>query len=313
MFMKFNNKYETIFLDKDSKGFDSSLSSAQKVNIVLSPSLYWVKKLHLPVKYLRDVKKLLPSIFEDTLPEGNYSYSAYKKGDEFIVVAYEDKAILELMAHKGLQISNVANVYLAQSVLEGMEGAFRVSETQSVYVKEGIVLLVPSGWIKESGELDISALKLPEHKIQLQQYGHILNTKSFYTLGVVLIAFIVLLSGEYFITSQKTQTIIDAKEELFAKNGLKATTMQNKALLKEYTKIHTLQSKLRESIAAVLSLRLPKEQKISFINLKNKKLIVNFSGLKQGNEKKILTELKNKGLHLKEKFKEGVLHVEITL
>ena len=311
--MKFNNKYETIFLDKDSENFASSLSAAQKVNVILSPSLYWVKKLHLPVKYLRDVKKLLPSIFEDTLPEGNYNYSAYKSGDEFVVFAYEDKAILELMTQKGLQVSNVANVYLAQSVLEGMEGAFKVSETQSVYVKDGIVVLVPCCWIKESGELDISGLSLPEHKIQLQQYGHIVNNKSLYTIGAVLIAFIVLLGVEYLITSQKTQTVLDAKDELFAKNGLKATTMQNKALLKKYTKIHTLQSKLRESIAAILSLRLQSEQKITFINLKNKKLVVNFAGLKQGDDKKILSDLKAKGLHLKEKFKDGVLHVEITL
>ncbi len=311
--MKFNNKYETIFLDKDSKDFDSSSGAAKKVNVVLSPSLYWVKKLHLPVKYLRDVKKLLPSIFEDTLPEGTYSYSAYKSGEEFVVFAYEDKAILALMSQKGIPVSSVANVYLAQSVLEGIEGAFKVSETQSVYVKDGIVVLVPCCWTKESGTLDIATLHLPEHKIQLQQYGHIVNNTSLYSIGAVLLAFILLFGIEYFITLQKTQEILDAKDELFTKNGLKATTMQNKALLKKYTKIHTVQTKLREAIADILALKLRSEQKLTFLSLKNKKLSANFSGLKQAEANKIVAELKAKGLDLKEKFKEDVLHVEIAL
>ncbi|MDQ7066925.1 MAG: hypothetical protein Q9M40_02365 [Sulfurimonas sp.] len=72
----------------------------EKVSIILSPSLYWVQKLSLRVKYVREVKKLLPSIFEDMLPAGQYSYSAYKRGDDFFIFAYEDKAILKLLQDK---------------------------------------------------------------------------------------------------------------------------------------------------------------------------------------------------------------------
>ena len=89
MFTQFNQKYKTIFLDPSS---DIS-SVEEKVNVILSPSLYWVKKLSLPLKKASEAHKLLPSIFEETLPLGNYNYSVYKKGDDFFAFAYDDKAI----------------------------------------------------------------------------------------------------------------------------------------------------------------------------------------------------------------------------
>ncbi|MEA2091565.1 MAG: hypothetical protein U9O83_04260 [Campylobacterota bacterium] len=122
MFTIFNPKLTTLFLDPNSESSYSAIKGA-KVNIILSPSLYWVKKLSLPVKYLRDAKKLLPSLFEDTLPKGNYSYTAYKSGDEFLIFAYEDKYILETLSKEGISLSNVANVYFAQSEMQNIEGA----------------------------------------------------------------------------------------------------------------------------------------------------------------------------------------------
>jgi hypothetical protein len=88
--MKFRRDTTTLFLDPASKEqliYDTS----KKVNIILSPSLYWVKKMSLPVTNVREVKKLLPSIFEDSLPVGHYSYTAYKHGEDFMLFAYEDK------------------------------------------------------------------------------------------------------------------------------------------------------------------------------------------------------------------------------
>ena len=87
MFSKFNKQIDTIFLDTICDNFHTD----NKVNIILSPSLYWIKKVSLPVKNVKDVKPLLASIFEDILPDGTYNYSAYKNDDAYLVFAYEDK------------------------------------------------------------------------------------------------------------------------------------------------------------------------------------------------------------------------------
>jgi len=180
---KFSNKSSIIFLDEHANVLPLSITNKQKINIILSPSHYWVKKISLPVKYAREAKKLLPSLFEDILPDGNYSYSVYKNDDDFLIFAYEDKAILDLIAKKNIPSSKIANIYFAQSELDNIKGAMKVNDTQSIYVKDGIVVLLPCCWIEESGNLDLTKIILSKHKINLQQFSHIVDTRSLYKIA----------------------------------------------------------------------------------------------------------------------------------
>ena len=74
MNLGFRSKAKAFFVDVNSPSY---LLEAP-VNVILSPSMYWVKRVTLPVKYLYEVKSLIPSLFEENLPEGKYSYSAYR-------------------------------------------------------------------------------------------------------------------------------------------------------------------------------------------------------------------------------------------
>ena len=248
--MRFNHNKRIVFLDPNSE-----LSvGREKLHIILSPSLYWVKKVQLPVKYVREVKKLLISLFEDTLPEGNYSYSAYKGGEEgeFFIFAYEDKTILDLLAKQNIPLSSISSIHFAQSELDNLQGALKINETQSIYVKDGIVTLLPCCWIEESGELNLTFLKLSKHKITLAQFGHIVDNSVLMKVGSILSLFILLSWVELFIVKQDIQKIETKSSELFTKYKLKPTMFQNKALLKKYKKIHTQQTKLRADFAKEL-------------------------------------------------------------
>lgn len=309
MFLKFNKQIQTIFLDPSSDSFEVE----DAVNVILSPSLYWVKKVSLPVKYVREVKSLLPSLFEETLPEGTYSYSTYKSGDEFYIFAYEDKLIIDTLSSKGISSTQVANVYFAQSELSDIEGAVKINETQSIYVKDEMVILVPCCWIEESGDLDISSVVLSKNSISLKQFGHILNEKSLYTIATIFSLLIVLVAVEYFITLQKITTTSELRDELFEKNSLKSTMIQNRSMLSEYKTLHKTQTNFRDTVAYILSLRLQDEQKLSRLTLKGKKLIAAFSGVKEGDETKIEKSLKREKLKFSANFKDDSWYVEIKL
>jgi len=252
--MKFNvDKKRIVFLDPHSS---IDVNFDDKIDLILSPSLYWVQKVSLPVKYLRDVKKLLPSLFEDILPDGNYSYSVYKdqsKENSFFIFAYEDKKIIDLASSFGINSSNIASVRFAQAVLGDLEGAVKINETQSIYVKEGVVTLVPCCWIEESGDINLRSIKLSRHTITLAQFGHIVDNSSLYKVAAVLLAFSFLSFTQYFITKQKIYSIEEQKSELFSKYDLKPTMFQNKALLKKYKDIHSNQTKLREELSDKLN------------------------------------------------------------
>lgn len=307
--MRFNTKLQTIFLDPHSE-YDEITT---KVNVILSPSLYWVKKMALPVKYEREAKKLLPSIFEDILPEGSYSYAAYKSGEEFLIFAYSDKLILETLSQKGIALSNVANVYFAQSEIKDIEGALKINEMQSIYMKDGLLILVPCCWIEEKGALDLTALKHSNHSITLAQFGHIVDNRSIFKIAAILMVLILLVSTEYFITTQKASSLTALKEELFDKYELKSTMFQNQALLKKYRGIHSTQSRVREVTSYFLALKLKSGENITLINLKNRKMTVNFSGVKQGSEKHITSFLNSKGLLFKSSFAKEIMQVEVSL
>ena len=58
MNLGFSSKAKAFFVDVDSPAYLIEAS----VNVILSPSMYWVKRVTLPVKYLHEVRPLLPSL-----------------------------------------------------------------------------------------------------------------------------------------------------------------------------------------------------------------------------------------------------------
>ena len=80
---------------------------------------------------------------------------------------------------------------------------------------------------------------------------------------------------------QDIDHISDKKDNIFANNSLKPTTMQNISLLKEYQKIHTQQTNLRKYISKILSLNT--DAKLTLISLENNKLNILMENIdKQG-------------------------------
>ena len=272
MFTKFNTKYKTIFIDPQS----SHIEVDEKVNVILSPALYWVKKLSLPMKYIRDVKKLLPSVFEDLIPEGHYSYTAYRSGDDFFVFAYEDKRILDTLAQKGISSSNIANVYFAQSEFESFKEPVKANATQSIYKKDDIFILVPSAFLSQSQTLSVENIPLSAQSIALAQFGHIVDSKSLSKIAAVFVVLLLLLISELFVTSQKVSEIEANKEALFAQGGVKSTMFENNAILKKQKTIYEKQTKLRAAMALVLSARLAKDERLKEVSLKQKASLQNF-------------------------------------
>ena len=309
--MKFKQSSNVAFLDPQ-RSIEVG-EKGDKVTLILSPSLYWVKKTKLPVKSVREARTLLESFFEDSLPTGTYSYEVYKKEDEFFLFAYEDKKILALIAEKGLSSSKIASIHFAQSEFDTSEDAFIVNDSEVMYVKEGLVILTPVSWVKDAKDLVLDNIKLSKHKITLQQFGHIVDKKSLYTIGVIALAFIFVLAGELFITSSKITKIEESKENLFSKYKLQSTMFQNRSTQSKYSGMYKRGSKLRKSISYFLSLKLKREQKITLIEYKDKLLHVTISGVSEGNERKILAHLKSKNLKYTTSFSKENMKVEVKI
>ena len=192
MLTRFKRSTDVVFLDPQSSETIVT-QNGKKLEIVLSPKMYWVKKMSLPVSSVREVNKLLPSIFEDSLPAGFYSYYAYKNKEEFILFAYEDKKILSLIASKGISTTDIASIRFAQTEFSDLEGAVNINTKESMYIKDTLLILAPSIWVEDAVDLDLSKIKHSKHTIKLQQFGHIVDKKSLYTVGGVLVSLALIL------------------------------------------------------------------------------------------------------------------------
>jgi hypothetical protein len=308
--MQFKKQHKILFLDPN---YDA-VCGDEKVDIILSPSLYWVKKISLPLSSLREVKTLLPSIFEEMLPEGIYSYSVYKSREDssFYAFAYEDKKILDVIAQHNIPMANIASVRFAQSELDDCEQAMRIDDDQCLYVKDSIVVLVPSSWVNEKEELDLSNIALSKHKITLQQFAHIIDSKSLYGVFSVLLILILLSFSELLITTQRSHEVVMKTDEIFIQNDLKPTMFENRSILKKFEKTHEVQIRFREYLGYMLALKLNKGEKITLVSLKNKTLLVNFSGTDKQSPH-ITSVLTSKGLAYTQKYKDGILYLEIKI
>lgn len=308
--MNFNKKIKTIFLDPK---LDVRVSD-EKINIILSPSLYWVKKLSLPITNIKEVKKLLPSIFEDEIEAGEYNYYVYKKEDFFIAIAYDDKKILQIIKEKQIPLQNIAKVYFAQTELTQLQLPLHINKIYSVIEKDDIVLLLPYSFIKqETNPLVLDQIKHTKHHITLTQYSNIVDKKSLYTISAVLVLAIILSLSELFITQQKLTSLTNKQEQIFTKYHLKPTMFQNKSLLKQYQKIYTKQTKIREDIAQILAIRLKKGQSLTNISFEGKKIIAVFEHLDNQTQQHIKQKLKTKHIPFKISHNNKTFTVEITL
>ena len=295
MFTRFKRETQRVFLDAYVRE-KFEYESGKKLTIILSPALYWVKKVKLPVKSVREAKSLLPSLFEDELLAGEYSYYVYKSGEEFMLFAYEDKKILSLLQEREIAVADIDSIHFAQSEFEEFEGAIAVNEKQALQWQNGLLILVPLAWIDEHAVLELETLNLSSYTIKLQQFNHIVKSSSMVKIAALLVALIAVLAVETYIASSKKDAIASAREEIFSKYRLQSTMMQNESALKKYAKIHAEQNSLRKGIGEFLKLSLRKGETLTLIEYKNEKLFVTLEGISKSRYEAVVAELRKKGI-----------------
>jgi hypothetical protein len=310
LFWRFKEEVEILFLDTCTY---VDVDTTKKYNIILSPSLYWVKKLSLPLKYTHEVKKIAPSIFEEILPDGNYNYLVYKDGDEFLLFAYEDKKILELLESKGVPLSVVKGLYFAQSIVDRLDEPYRVNDETLLVEKEGIVLLLPISWYEAAKPLKIEENKRLKYPLKLQQYGHIVKSATLYKVIALLGVFSLLLIFEYVVLLKQQEHITALKDELFTRYHLKPTMMQNRAILASYEKKYKEQKELRQATIALLKSSLKQGEYIESILVEKSVLKVTFVGITSAEKRRVIANLSKAKIPFKTEYIDNKFVVEVKL
>lgn len=313
----FKSVAPVIYVDVDSEiDLSQTLQGAEKLDIILSPSFYWVKEQVLPLKYLREVKPLLPSIFEDIVPEGSYSYTAYKsktKEGSFVMMAYSDKFIFDTLAKLGIKSSQIRNIYLAQSEFDSLEGSYKIDDERVLVIKDSSVAQLPSALVEAEEQLNLQDIKLSKSKIELVRFAHIVDPKSIFKLSAFLSVLILIVGVEYGIRSYELSALEMKKEEVFEKKHLKSTMFQNEALAKKLKKRFKKQQEVRETLEVITKMPLKKDEMISYLELKSKKILVHITLSDASRATQIKNYLQTHKLKVLQKIRKDTLKVEVSL
>ena len=65
----------------------------EKVDVILSPEFYWIKKIDIPIKSLKDAKKISKTLFK---LEGEYIYDAFEIKGKYFAIAIDKNIKIEI-------------------------------------------------------------------------------------------------------------------------------------------------------------------------------------------------------------------------
>lgn len=284
----------------------------QIFDLILSPSFYWVKHVSIPVKNLHEAKKFLPSLFEDTVPQGKYSYYAYEDEGTYIIFAYDDKKILDVLEQKGIGSEQINSVYFSQSEFEDSEQALSIDDTSVLDIDNHIVVKLPKGFVNTFKPLELNNHRFSKHAITLAKYAHIATTKSLIKFSLFMGALISIFALDWMVSEAKISEFDNAPLELYAEHNLPATKIQNEVILETLQNQYEKQILIRQKTGAILNLKLKKNEYFRLYDLQDKRLKIEIKLASPKRATNVSKILQKKELQ-KGQYTDGVLRLEFEL
>jgi len=238
-----------------------------KINIILTPSFYWIKRAYLEVNFTSSALKYAPSIFEGMLPEGNYSYYAVKTKKEYMFFAYDPDEIISSLKAKGITASQISGIYFAQNEMHNIKAPVQCNKEDAVVVYNDTVLQVPKYLVDESSlKRNLDEIKeLSKHKITLHKSSVTHSIKELAPVLSVLGMLIVLYTTQLFFT-YKQQQKLESQGSVFQEYKLPLTFVQNSSIEKKLRSSFKAQTSFRKLIFSILKLPLSQRQRIKSLS-----------------------------------------------
>lgn len=265
-----NQTVATVFINRQ----DKVTITTEKVNIVLSPAYYWFKQEHLPVKSVTQAKKLLPSIFDGSIPEGEYSYHAIKYEDSFWLFAYNDAFIAGKLKTLGIKPSQINQIYFAQSECYDLLVPLQINETHALVSDDNILSMVPLQYFKDSIPCDdyFKTHRFSKNHVSLNFFQNsLIDEKYIYRLMGVMIASIIVYFVNYLVLREDLKKVLSHQFAISEKYKLPQTSFELNGLKRTLLSKETQQINYRANIKKLLSLKLESGEYVQKLDVEEKK------------------------------------------
>lgn len=245
------------------------ISRAKRYDLMLTPQLYIFKKEKLPIKYLYQAKKLAPSILDELTDDGDYSYTAIKEADEWILIAYDMVKIEKFLESRGLPANQINKIYFAQQSKDNFKMPVEVDDKNAIVTVDNTVVVLPKTIVDTEEFAIVTDQFRPEKGVSPAQ-----NRNSFIgqKQAIIISVMLVLFSVGYIAEGVRYQNTLNTLEEKVEHTKSKYPALKNKAdmvlnnIYQSNYDIDTLQRKIRNRLKDISRLT-SKDSKIDILKI----------------------------------------------
>ena len=286
-------------------------------SLILSPQFYWVKRVKLPVKSEYKAKKLAPSVFEGSLPEGEtYFYDVKYEKDRgtFIVIAYSKEYIYRSIKEKFSPKAKIRGIYFAQYELKDLKTCIAIDEEISSGNVDGLLIQVPSACVQseENVRKYLPKVKLSTKRVRIENLEDSADSSDYIYYFIFLGLFLVSQIITYFAYSHDLTKYDDLKRSLIAKYHLPKTSFQLNSIKKSLQKELKEQKTIKNAMLKLDKIPLKSDEKYMDIILQKQSSTFHIKTTKDRAEK-LLSKFKSKFSVTSANFADGILKLEVSL
>ena len=191
--------------------FTKDTKLSQKSDIILSPQFYWIKKIDIPIKSLKDAKKIAPNFFK--LDKEKFIFDAIKIENKFFALAFEKNLNLPKKFINSIRLAQI-EYFKYECVSAGEYTLKKIDD---------IIFIFP----QKSDCIDYKQIPLSKHKYNLFEKNYITQ------IALILL----ILNIGIFISSVALKKEISKLEEkrysFLVKNSLPFTSFELNSILKD--------------------------------------------------------------------------------
>ncbi len=220
---------------------------------------------------------MAPSLFDGTLPSGDYEYTVFKiKKHEYILVAYDISDIKKRLKQLDIDMDLIDKIYLAQSELADENISARVNDTCGISSLDSVLIYTCLEFIQSNLTINdlIKNRKLTSNYIYSKRNTKIEPKQLNLLLWMILLINSILILDSIKLLKSNKQ-LLSQKENFIQSNNLPQTSFQLKSIQEELQNIEKTQIDLRENIHYISSFKLNKTD--SFKNITFSKNSINCS------------------------------------
>ncbi len=236
--------------------------------VILSPQFYWVKKVKLPVTSVRAAKKLARSVYEESLPESDFTYHVEKVDDEFIIIAYDKEDINKSFQSAFADDRDIKAVYFAQNELQDIKSCKNIDAFSALTNIDGLLVQVPRSCTNSTSSVDghLKNISLSNKKISFALNDQVaLSDKTLYAIVSFFAIFFISYMIEYVSYKVEMSNLSEQRAQIIDKYDLPATSMQLKSIKSSLLNSYMGQKKIRDVIYKLSKIKLQEGEHIQSI------------------------------------------------